>query len=195
MEIRFSYVGLIFLVMLIIPNIIWSKNLPKDYDKYSKNENKLLLVFEKTGEVLVTCSALIFTNFNPNQLSMSPIILLFIFILMILYEVYWIKYFKSNKTMKDLSSSLLGIPVAGATLPALSFFLLSVYGNNILLMIAAIIFRIGHIGIHLNHYKELSSEIVNLKLIILKIIATLITILGLSHIGIFIYLLFIESLN
>ena len=39
----FSYIGLIYLLMLYIPNIIWSKNLPKDYEKYAKNENKVLL--------------------------------------------------------------------------------------------------------------------------------------------------------
>ena len=43
----FSYIGLIFLLMLMIPNIIWSKNKPKDYDKYVNNENKILLSFEK----------------------------------------------------------------------------------------------------------------------------------------------------
>ena len=36
----FSYIGLIFLVMLMIPNMIWTKNKPKDYEKYEKNENK-----------------------------------------------------------------------------------------------------------------------------------------------------------
>ncbi len=39
----FSYIGLIFLIMLIISNIIWSKNRPKDYDKYVDNANKILL--------------------------------------------------------------------------------------------------------------------------------------------------------
>ena len=34
----FSYIGFIFLLMLMIPNIIWSKNKPKDYDKYVKKE-------------------------------------------------------------------------------------------------------------------------------------------------------------
>ena len=30
MNLGFSYIGLIFLLMLMIPNIIWSKNNPKD---------------------------------------------------------------------------------------------------------------------------------------------------------------------
>lgn len=153
----FSYIGLIFLLMLIIPNIIWIKNKPKDYDKYVKKENKLLLLFEKIGEILVTCISLIFSDFNINKISIWSSILLIAFILMLLYEIYWLKYFKSNKTMKDMYSSLLGIPVAGATLPVLAFLLLGIYGKNIFLIIATIILGIGHIGIHLNHKQELDK--------------------------------------
>ena len=36
--------------MLFIRNIIWSKNKLKDYDKFAKNENKILLLFERIGE-------------------------------------------------------------------------------------------------------------------------------------------------
>ena len=150
----FSYIGLVFLLMLMIPNIIWSKNKPKEYEKYVKNENKVLLLFERIGEMLVTCLSLIFSDFNIIKISSWTIVLLIAFILMILYEIYWIRYFKSNKTMKDMYSSLLGIPVAGATLPVFAFFLLGIYGKNIFLIMATIILGIGHIGIHLNHRKE-----------------------------------------
>ena len=150
----FSYIGFIFLLMLMIPNIIWNKNQPKNYGKYVKNENKVLLIFERIGEMLVTCISLIFSDFNINKISNWTIILLIAFILMILYEIYWIRYFKSNKTMKDMYSSLLKIPVAGATLPVVAFLLLGIYGKNIFLIISTIILGIGHIGIHLNHRKE-----------------------------------------
>lgn len=156
MDIHFgvSYTGVIFLLMLMIPNIIWSKNKPKDYDKYVKNENKVLILFERIGEMLVTCFSLIFSDFNINKISSWNIILLIAFIIMILYEIYWIRYFKSNKTMNDMYSSLLGIPVAGATLPVIAFLLLGIYGKNIFLILSTIILGIGHIGIHLNHKKE-----------------------------------------
>ncbi len=152
----FSYVGLIFLLMLMIPNFIWSKNKPKEYEKYVKNENKVLRLFEWIGEILVTCLSLVFSDFNINKISSLSIILLAAFIIMIMYEIYWIKYFRSNKTMKDMYSSLLGIPVAGATLPVIAFFLLGVYGKNIFLIISTIILGIGHIGIHINHKKEVN---------------------------------------
>ena len=151
----FSYIGLIFLLMLMLPNIIWSKNKPKGYDKYVKNENKVLLLLEWLGEMLVTCLSLIFSDFNINKISNWSSILLIAFIIMILYEIYWIRYFKSNKTMKNMYSSLLGIPVAGATLPVVAFLLLGIYGRNIFLIISTIVLGIGHIGIHLYHKKEL----------------------------------------
>ena len=157
MQFGFSYVGLIYLVMLMLPNIIWTKNKPKDYEKYVGNENKVLLAFERVGEVLVSCTALIFSDFNIKPWSPWSWWLVLSFALMILYEIYWIRYFKSEKTMKDFYSSMLGIPVAGATLPVLAFLLLAIYGKNIILGIAVIILGIGHIGIHLMHRREIGQ--------------------------------------
>ena len=155
MHFGFSYVGLIFLVMLMLPNIMWTKNQPKDYEKYVVNENKILLAFERVGEVLVSGIALIFSDFNIKPWSNWSWWLVMAFALMILYEIFWIRYFRSEKTMKDFYSSILGIPVAGATLPVLAFCLMAIYGKNILLGAAVIILGIGHIGIHLMHKKEI----------------------------------------
>lgn len=77
--------------------------------------------------------------------------LLLSFVLMLLYEGFWIRYFRGGKTLKDFYGSYAGVPVAGATLPVGAFFLLGVYGKVIWLMIAAVILGIGHIGIHLQH--------------------------------------------
>lgn len=156
MHFGFSYVGLIYLAMLFVPNLFWTKHKPKDYDNYVKNENNVLRIFENTGQVLVTCIVLIFKDFNVKFDSIWTIWLLLSFVLMVLYELNWLRYFKSEKTVKDFYRSLLGIPVAGATLPVIAFLLLGVYGKNSLLIIASVILGIGHIGIHLNHKKEIS---------------------------------------
>jgi len=158
MHFGFSYVGLIFLLMLIVPNIIWTRYQPIDYDKYVCNENKVLKVFERVGEVSVSCIVLIFEDFNINIWSGWSWWLIMAFALMILYEVYWVRYFRSPKSMGDFYRSLLGIPVAGATLPVLAFLMLAIYGRNILLGIAVIILGIGHIGIHLMHKKEVERS-------------------------------------
>ena len=49
----FSYVGFIYLLMLFIPNIIWTKHKPVNYEEYSQKESKLLQIIEKIGEILV----------------------------------------------------------------------------------------------------------------------------------------------
>lgn len=154
MHFGFSYVGLIFILMLMVPNLIWTKNQPKDYEKYAKNENKVLAIFERVGEALVSGLLLIFSDYNFHGFDLWSLWLLASFLLMLLYEIYWIRYFKSEKTLKDLYSSILGIPVAGATLPVLASGMLAVYGKNPFLGAATIILGIGHIGIHLAHRKE-----------------------------------------
>ena len=151
----FSYVGLVFMLMLIVPNLIWTKYQPKEFD--FKDENKVLLVFERVGQVGVTCTALVFSDFNIHGWSGWSFWLIAAFVLMILYECWWIRYFKSNRTWKDFYSNFYGIPVAGATLPVVAFFFLGLYGRVIWLIVSVIIFGIGHIGIHLQHRREMQS--------------------------------------
>lgn len=152
----FSYTGLIFLCLLFFPNLLWTKNKPHGY--HTEQENKLLLLFERTGEVLTSCCVLVFTDFNIIQWTAWSWWLVAAFVLMALYELWWLRYFRSNHELADFYKSLLGIPVAGATLPVAAFFLLGIYGRNIWLLLATILLGIGHIGIHLQHKKELNCE-------------------------------------
>ena len=154
MEFGFSYVGLIYLIMLFVPNILWSRARPTDYDELAKEENPLLLTLERIGEISVTCLALIFSDFNLRPWSDWSWWLVFSIAAMVLYEIYWIRYFRSERKMGDQYCSLLGIPVAGSTLPIIAFLLLSIYSRNPILGAATIILGIGHLGIHLIHAKE-----------------------------------------
>ena len=151
----FSYVGLVFMLMLIVPNLIWTKYQPKEFD--FKDENKVLLIFERVGQVCVTLTALIFSDFNIHGWSAWSFWLIAAFVLMILYECWWTLYFKSNRTWRDFYSNFYGIPVAGATLPVVAFFFQGLYGRVIWLIISVIIFGIGHTGIHLQHRREMQS--------------------------------------
>jgi len=153
----FSYIGLVFLLMLFIPNILWTKHKPKDYEKYVGNENKVLLLLERIGEVLVCCISLIFSDFNLREWNLWSVWLVFAVVLMIFYEAYWFRYFHSKQEMTDFYSSFLGVPVAGASLPVAAFFFLGIYGTNFLMLFATIILGIGHIGIHLSHRKEVTA--------------------------------------
>lgn len=153
----FSYIGLLFLILLFVPNLFWTRNKPKDYEKYVKNENRDLVILERIGQVLVTVCALIFADFNIRR-TIFVVILLLAMICMGLYEGWWIKYFNSRKTMKDFYSSFCGIPLAGATLPVVTFLLLGFYGTNIFMIISSILLGIGHIGIHMKHKEEVCGK-------------------------------------
>lgn len=148
----FSYVGLIYLLMLWIPNSLWTRNKPTGYNP--SGESKVLLVFERTGQVCCTCSILIFSDFNIKAFSTWSLWLAVSFLLMILYEISWIRYFTDEHTVKNFYRSFCGVPVPGATLPVVAFLLLGVYGKVIWLIASAVIIGIGHIGIHLQHLKE-----------------------------------------
>lgn len=149
----FSYVGAAFMLMLLIPNLIWMKKQPQGYN--AKGENRILSVLERMGEIFVTCCALLYSDFNLKEWSVWSLWLVLAFFLMIMYEIWWIRYFKSARKLADFYSSLLFVPVAGATLPVIAFFLLGIYGKVIWMLLASIILGIGHIGIHLQHCKEI----------------------------------------
>lgn len=148
----FSYVGLIYLLMLFIPNLIWSRSAPKNDNGI--RENKILLGFERVGQVCCSGILLIFSDFNLAPWSAWSLWLTVSFLLMVLYEICWIRYF--TEPSEDLFyRSFLKVPLPLATLPVLAFLLLGVYGNNIWLIASSIIIGIGHIGIHMQHYKAL----------------------------------------
>ncbi len=148
----FSYVGILFLLMLFVPNIIWTRNIPDGYS--AEGESKVLGAFERVGEVLTTCCALIFSDFNLRPWTPWCLWLTAAFGLMVLYEFWWIRYFRSKRTLRDFYGSFLGIPLPGAVLPVAAFFLLGVYGRVIWMMLSAVILGIGHVGIHLQHRRD-----------------------------------------
>lgn len=149
----FSYIGLLFLLMLFIPNIVYATD--KSTSKPTLDENKVLVWLERIGQAFVSTIVLIFSDFNVQGWSLWTIWLVAAVIFMLMYELWWIRYFRSSKTLTDFYSSYAGIPVAGATLPIIAFFLLGIYGQVVWLLFAVILLGIGHIGIHIEHRKAL----------------------------------------
>jgi len=150
----FSYIGLIYMLMIQIPNIMWAKRKPESYDP--SGENREMLVLERAGQVLCTAAILLFRDTNPH--GWEPWIVWFFIsaLLMILYEGFWIRYFRGGHSLRYFYRPFLGVPAPGATLPVAAFLLLGIYGRLIWLIAASVILGIGHIGIHLQHIKKLS---------------------------------------
>ena len=93
----FSYIGLLFLLLLAVPNLLWTRRLPAGYS--TQEENKILLVLERTGQVCVTCTALAFSDFNWRGWSAWCLWLFAAILLMLLYACFWIRYFTSKRTL------------------------------------------------------------------------------------------------
>ena len=151
----FSYIGLIYMIMLEVPNIVWARHKPAGYDP--QGENRILLVFERAGQVLCTVTILFFRDTNPHGWEPWITWLFVSMALMILYEFYWLRYFMNGKSLHDFYRPFLGIPMPGATLPVAAFLLLGVYGQLIWLILSAVILGIGHIGIHIQHWRKIRS--------------------------------------
>ena len=146
-----SYIGLAYMVMLLVPNFLWTRHKPIGYDP--TNENKTLLFFERIGQVLCTVALLFFKDTNPHGREIWLIWLVASILLMILYLFYWIRYFLRGCTLRDFYKPFLSIPAPGATLPVLAIFLLGIYGQLIWLIAASVILAFGHIGIHWQNIK------------------------------------------
>ena len=162
----FCVSGAVFLLMLFVPNILWARRKkPAGYEAAAAQENKVLLLFERAGEAVTTAALAIFPALDPavqrlpEGLHAEARIVFWVlaFALMLLYEGYWVRYFRSAGTMADFYASFAGFPVAGATLPVLAVLLLGIYGQNAIVIGAAVILGIGHIGIHLEHKKALEA--------------------------------------
>jgi len=155
-HIGFSYIGFLYMLALIIPNLIWARRKPAGYDP--SGENRVLLLFERAGQIFCIIAILFFSDTNPSGAEPWAAWLLESALLMILYAAFWIRYFRGGHTLRDFYRPLLGIPAPGATLPVAAFLLLGIYGRLIWLMIASLILGIGHIGIHLQHIKKLKTR-------------------------------------
>jgi pimeloyl-ACP methyl ester carboxylesterase len=173
MHFGFSYIGLIYLAMLLIPNGIWTKHQPKGYAEYAAKENKILLAFERVGQFIVTPTAVLFSDFNYKGWNFWLVVLGISFLMMVLYDIAWVRYFRSEKSMKDFYRGFCGMPLALATYPVFAFLLLGIYGGNILMCVGSIILGIGHIGIHTQHAREVYGKKPKKKLPVRIILGTL----------------------
>jgi len=150
----FSYIGLIYLLMLFVPNIIWTKRQPEGYKELAPKENKVLLVLERIGQVCVVAAAVMFSDYNPAIFEAWTAWLIVSGALMLLYEAAWTRYFV-KPTLRNFYGSFLLIPLPLASLPVLAFLLLGIYGKVIWLIISAVIIGVGHIGIHIQHLRAI----------------------------------------
>ena len=154
-NIGFSYVGLIYLILMLVPNLIWTKHKPQGYE--TDFESTWLVIIERCGQILCTAIILFFDDTVPRMFDIWSLWLIASVSLMLMYEGFWLHYFTGEKTLSDFYAPFMGIPFPGATLPVFAFLFLGIYGRLLWLIIAAMILGIGHIGIHIQHYRQMKN--------------------------------------
>lgn len=152
----FSYTGLVFCLCLFVHNIIWAKNRP--VDEIVLRENRALLWLERIGQVLTTACLLLCADTNIGKGKGSIIWLVVAGLLMMLYEVCWVRYFRGGHTMADFYGPFLGISMPLATLPVTAVLALGLYSKSLALLLAGIILGIGHVGIHMGYVQAMGQR-------------------------------------
>ncbi len=134
----FNYLGLIFVVLLLIPNIIFAF---KSKSKQNKQNNKILEIFEQIGRY----GSMIFMIFNipytvfGYYFARGQIVYVTInSALMLAYYLSWIVFWKKDCLTKSLLLSIV---------PSCLFIISGILIANIPLIVFAILFAIFHIWI------------------------------------------------
>jgi hypothetical protein len=123
-------------------------------DPGSPKENPLLLALERVGQAGTTIAALVAPASEspgaPRLTCLGASLLV-----MLLYEISWLRYFRTDRTAADLYRSLGPVPLPLAVLPVLGFMLLAFYEVHVLLLGAVTVLGVGHVGIHWQHARRL----------------------------------------
>lgn len=82
-----SYMGALFLALLLVPNLLWTKNRPGDYDP--KGENKALQALERVGQVLVAALCLCKADLDLRPWTAQSGRLVAAGVFMVFYEGFW----------------------------------------------------------------------------------------------------------
>ncbi|MBD5559682.1 MAG: hypothetical protein HDQ87_04900 [Clostridia bacterium] len=152
LKVGFSAVGLVFLLCLFVPNILfacqdtaWQQTMPEPVS---------LLIPERVGQVLVCLLVLSDGRLQwPQALTARVWLMAAAGICMALYLAAWVRYFGSPAE-STFYESFLGLPLPLATLPVAAAVLLGIYARSFWLVLAACVFGYGHVGIHIWHAQQ-----------------------------------------
>lgn len=153
-ELGFSWLGLLFLICLFVPNILFGQNMPQDYKELSAEEPAGLLMLERTGQATVSFLILFARDFAWTTWTSWSGWLLLGWVAVALYLACWTRYFVGPHSAARLHRPLLGIPVPLAVLPVAAALLFGIYARSFWLILASIVLGIGHIGIHVQHLRS-----------------------------------------
>ncbi|MBR1684588.1 MAG: hypothetical protein IJ708_05575 [Clostridia bacterium] len=144
MRLGFSYVGFVYAIMLLFPYLRERRKLPEEDRRCARPEGGVLRVCQRIGAILTCAVGLLFSDFNLREWTLWSLWLCASMLCMACYVLYHLS------RGRDRSGRLF----AGAICPVLVFLFLGIYGVNVWLMLAAVLYGIGNIGLRLLAARE-----------------------------------------
>lgn len=140
----FSWIGVVFLAVFFLPNMIRMAKTRSAYPPESVNMRSAGL--ERLGIVLMCAAAI---TCAPLQLSTDmphPELLIGATVIAAGYLIWWFWSAAKRKSEKD-EPSCGGVPLPGALAATCAFLLLGFYAQDLLLIVCTLFFTIGDIGV------------------------------------------------
>lgn len=141
----FNLFGLIFIMIIMIPNIIFAIKYKDGFE--NKWHNKAIEIFEQIGRfgcfgfMIINIPSTYFGFLNNTAFAIYIIINT---LLIIFYCVIWVILFNQNNTFKALSLSII---------PSVIFLFSGIMSRSILLIVSALLFAPSHILISYKNAK------------------------------------------
>lgn len=137
-----NFFGLVFVVLLLIPNVIYAFKFPQHNNKCQNRFFNLLEQIGRYASMFLMIFDIGIAEFGFSSVSAFVVYILGNTILLFLYWIIWMLYSKKQDAEKMM---LLAI------IPACMFVLSGIMLGHVLLVISGIIFGIGHIYVtHFN---------------------------------------------
>lgn len=143
---EFSWIGLIMIVLMLAPNFIYFIAPVKNMPSNMKDAGVFFTICERIGQVGCFLIPVLFSRFDLDITNASIIWPILIIICIGIYYYLWLRYFINKAEFKYLFSSFMHIFGPMAVFPILAFAFMALWGSNIYMGIATIVFAIGHIA-------------------------------------------------
>lgn len=140
---RINIIGILIVVLILIPNIIYAF---KFRGIENKCKNKIMNVMEQVGRY----ACMLFMIINVGEFGFSGIGTFLVYflgnaVLLLSYWIFWILYFIKQSFGKSM---------ALAIIPTVIFLLSAVTLQHVVLLIAAVLFGVGHIYVTCQNAKQ-----------------------------------------
>ncbi|MGG0715973.1 hypothetical protein ABE096_00035 [Robertmurraya massiliosenegalensis] len=146
----FSIIGLIIVMFILAPNILFSIYRPNNIPAGMKDKESIFTISERLGQF--GCIFLLIVLKDSIDGNPLDIYFMLMSICIVFYYYLWVRYFVQGRNFSSLFKPLGFIPIPMALFPVLAYAFAALWLNSIWLSLAVILLAIGHLTNSWNTY-------------------------------------------